>query len=134
MLYSYFYNITVISIAKYPFFRVIMALLTSFAIMLFLTPLFIRRLIKINFNQIIRSCIPQKNISKSKTPIMGGLLILISFTVSTILWANLYHAGILIILFIIFGFGIVGFYDDYIKIKKKNTIGLSIKKKFYGLQ
>ena len=80
--------------------------------------------------QPIREDGPQSHLlTKKGTPTMGGLMMLLSVGVSTLLWADLSNQYIWITLFITFGFGLLGFADDYLKVTKKNTKGVSGKTK-----
>ncbi len=108
-----------------------MAAFTALLLSLFLFPWFIRRMQVFKFGQEIRKDGPQDHFKKQGTPTMGGLLILLAVTVSTLLWADLGHAGIWMLLWVMLGYGAIGAYDDYQKIKFKNTKGLSAPKKLF---
>src|SRR3990167_7573188 len=114
---------------QYLTFRTIVSALTALLMVLFLCPILIRRLIALQFGQIIRTDGPQQHLKKTGTPTMGGSLILIALSVSVLLWADLSNVYIWIALFVTMGFGIIGCVDDYRKITKKNTKGLSARKK-----
>lgn len=116
---------------RYPSFRIMMASLTALVISLFVFPWFIRRMQIFKFGQEIRDDGPPDHLKKKGTPTMGGVLILFSITASTLLWADLSHAGIWILLWITLGYGFIGGYDDYQKIKHKNSKGLSPKQKLF---
>ena len=75
--------------------------------------------------QPIRSDGPETHLKKKGTPTMGGVLILVSFGISTLLWARLDNPYVWICLFVIFGFALVGFFDDYAKLTKQSHIGIS---------
>ncbi|KAB2885044.1 MAG: phospho-N-acetylmuramoyl-pentapeptide-transferase [Albidovulum sp.] len=75
--------------------------------------------------QPIRDDGPQSHFAKAGTPTMGGLLILSAILVSTLLWARLDNPYIWIVLFVTYGFGLIGFADDYAKVTKQNTKGVS---------
>ncbi len=68
-------------------------------------------------------------VTKKGTPTMGGLMILISVTVSTLIWSDLKNQYMWIVLFVMLSFGLIGFFDDYLKLTKKNSKGLSSRKK-----
>ncbi len=110
---------------RYVSFRVIAALVTSLLICLFLYPWFIRKLQERQIGQVIREEGPESHYSKAGTPTMGGVLILLSVVVSTLLWADLTNPFVGLILIITVGFGVVGFIDDSMKLKGKSTAGLS---------
>ena len=80
----------------------------------------------------IREDVPLQHLAKSGTPSMGGFLILIAISTSTLLWADLTNAFIWIVLLVTIGFGAIGFLDDYLKITKKNSRGLSGRFKLIG--
>jgi len=114
---------------QYLTFQMIGAALTALFIVLFACPAFVRRLQKLQYGQVVRTDGPQSHLKKTGTPTMGGSLILIALTVSILLWSNLANIYIWIALFVTLGFGAIGFVDDYRKITKKNTKGLSARKK-----
>ncbi|MBY0406099.1 MAG: phospho-N-acetylmuramoyl-pentapeptide-transferase [Rickettsiales bacterium] len=68
-------------------------------------------------------------LTKKGTPTMGGVMILLAVTVSTLLWADIANPYVWIVLFVTMGFGAIGFFDDYLKLTKRNTKGLSSRKK-----
>ncbi|MGB3314773.1 MAG: phospho-N-acetylmuramoyl-pentapeptide-transferase [Albidovulum sp.] len=84
---------------------------------------FLRR--KQKKGQPIRDDGPQSHFSKAGTPTMGGLLILSAILVSTLLWARLDNPYIWIVLFVTYAYGLIGFADDYAKVTKQNTKGVS---------
>ena len=112
--------------------NLIIAFLVSFAISAILCPVFIPLLKKLKFGQNIRQEGPQAHLSKAGTPTMGGIVILISIAITTLLFVNDYRE-ILPVLFVSLAFGIIGFLDDYIKVVKKRNLGLRAYQKF-GLQ
>ncbi|EKD45168.1 MAG: hypothetical protein ACD_70C00037G0001, partial [uncultured bacterium] len=122
-------NFHFLRVVQYITFRAIFSALTALSIVLLLCPAFIRRLQKLQYGQVVRTDGPQAHLKKTGTPTMGGSLILIALGVSVLLWGNLNNAYIWIALFVTMGFGVVGCVDDYRKITKKNTKGLSARKK-----
>ena len=83
--------------------------------------------------QPIRTDGPQSHLlTKKGTPTMGGLMILSGLIVSTLLWANLASRYVWIVLLVMVGFGLIGFYDDYLKVTKKSVRGLGAGRKFAG--
>src|SRR3990167_11059827 len=125
-LQNYFHFLRVV---QYLTFRSIVSALTALLIVLFFTPKLIRRLTALQFGQIIRSDGPAQHLKKSGTPTMGGSLMLIALGVSVLLWGNLGNIDIWMALLVTLGFGFIGGYDDYQKIAKKNTKGLSARGK-----
>ena len=119
----------IINVLRYTSFRIAIAFLTSLLLTIFIFPYFIKKLKTMKINQRIRNNALKKHLKKSKTPTMGGLLILISLSISVLLWADLSHIGIWLLLFLTLSFGFIGFYDDYKKIQYKNSNGISAKKK-----
>jgi phospho-N-acetylmuramoyl-pentapeptide-transferase len=97
-----------------------------------LGPFLIEYLKKLKIGQTIRTDGPPTHLAKSGTPTMGGLLILISLLVSTLLWARLDNRFILLVLAGTIWLGFLGFWDDYLKLVKKNPKGLHPQMKFLG--
>lgn len=122
--------LTPFNLFRYLTFRTGGALITAFLIVLFFGPGFIRWLKrKQGEGQPIRADGPQTHLSKKGTPTMGGLLIVLAGVVSTLLWADPANPYIWVLLFVFLGFGAVGFADDYLKLTRKNTAGVSGKKR-----
>jgi len=113
------------NVVRYISFRSAAAMATALLICLFLYPRFIRFLQKKKYGQEIRDDGPQTHLVKAGTPTMGGLLILASIIISTLLWARLDNPSVWMVLTIAVGFLAVGFVDDWNKIARKNTKGLS---------
>ncbi|MFA9488696.1 MULTISPECIES: phospho-N-acetylmuramoyl-pentapeptide-transferase [unclassified Mannheimia] len=126
------YN-TAFNVVSYITFRAIMALLTAMGIGLWIGPKVIRRLQILKFGQEVRNDGPESHFKKRGTPTMGGIMILISIGVSTLLWADLRNSYVWFTLFVLFGYGVVGFVDDYRKISRKNTDGLIARWKYFWL-
>lgn len=118
---------------NYVSFRTGGAIMTAFALSLMMGPAMIRWLKSLQgAGQPIRTVGPETHYKKAGTPTMGGLLILISVTLSTILWAHPTNPFVWFALLIMVGFGLLGFGDDYLKLTKRNTDGLSSRKKLLG--
>jgi phospho-N-acetylmuramoyl-pentapeptide-transferase len=124
-LYPYVADASFLNVLRYPSFRVVMAALTALILTLLLFPPFIRRLQIFKFGQEVRKDGPESHFKKQGTPTMGGLLILGAVAVSTILWADIKHGGVWCLLLVTLGYGAIGFYDDYKKIKYKDPAGLA---------
>lgn len=106
------------------------ALFTSFFLCWLFGPKFIAWLKrKQGEGQPIRDDGPQTHLKKKGTPTMGGLMILVSVAISTLLWANLFNPYIWMLLFVMTGFGLAGLLDDYLKLTKRSSAGISGKKK-----
>ncbi|EJS91801.1 phospho-N-acetylmuramoyl-pentapeptide-transferase, partial [Pasteurella multocida subsp. multocida str. Anand1_cattle] len=113
--------------------RAILALLTALLVSLWIGPKVIRRLQLLKFGQEVRHDGPESHFSKRGTPTMGGVMILFAITVSTLLWANLANPYVWFSLFVLLGYGAIGFVDDYRKITRKNTDGLIARWKYFWL-
>ncbi|MFZ2726073.1 MAG: phospho-N-acetylmuramoyl-pentapeptide-transferase [Methylococcaceae bacterium] len=116
----------------YLTFRAILAALTSLIISFMVGPWMIRKLSRKKIGQSIRELGPQSHYEKSGTPTMGGTLILVAIAFSTLLWADLGNRYIWVILIVTLGYGVIGFIDDYRKVIKRNSDGLSAKSKYLG--
>ncbi|QCI21529.1 phospho-N-acetylmuramoyl-pentapeptide-transferase [Buchnera aphidicola (Hyadaphis tataricae)] len=114
-------------------YRAILSLLTAFFTNLYIAPYFINFFKNRQKYQIIRQEGPKKHHLKSTTPTMGGVLIVFSITFSTILYSDLSNNYIWYVLSILIGYGLIGFLDDYKKLKYANTIGLTLKWKYFLL-
>lgn len=106
-------------------FRTIMAALTAMAVSLVIGPYFIRHMTERQIGQPIRDLGPDSHLVKAGTPTMGGAMILISLVISTLLWADLDNRYVWTVLFITLAFGLIGFVDDYRKLKYRDSRGLS---------
>ncbi|MCE7794703.1 phospho-N-acetylmuramoyl-pentapeptide-transferase [Salipaludibacillus sp. CUR1] len=110
-------------------------LLLAFLLTVFLSPFLIPFLRKLKFGQSIRDEGPKSHQKKTGTPTMGGLMIILSIVVSSLIMAGQFHTigvEILLLLLVTVGFGLLGFLDDYIKVVKKRNLGLTSKQKFLG--
>jgi len=118
---------------NYVSFRTGGAIITAFFLSLMMGPAMIRWLKSIQGSgQPIRVDGPETHFKKAGTPTMGGLLILLSVTISTVLWAHPTNPFVWLALLVMVGFGLLGFFDDYLKLTKRNTDGLSSRKKLLG--
>jgi len=122
-------SFTPLRVVRYTSFRVIAAMATATLVSLYLYPRFIRFLQVKQLGQVVRHDGPESHFSKRGTPTMGGALILFAMSVSTLLWADLSNLYIWATLGITLVLGVAGFMDDYLKISKKNSAGLSGRKK-----
>ena len=117
----------------YITFRTALANLSALAIGLMVGPWLIRQLQKAQVGQVIREDGPASHHSKAGTPTMGGLLICLATIGPTLLWADLRNAYVWIVVLAMVGFGAIGLADDYIKVTKRRSLGLSSRAKL-GLQ
>jgi phospho-N-acetylmuramoyl-pentapeptide-transferase len=120
---------TPLRVVRYTSFRLIAAMATATLISLYLYPKFIRFLQIKQLGQVVRHDGPESHFSKRGTPTMGGAVILLALTISTLLWADLSNLYVWATLGVTLILGLAGFWDDYLKISKKSSAGLSGKKK-----
>lgn len=116
---------------QYITFRAVMAALTALLIGLAFGPWVIRRLTALKIGQPIREYGVQQHMAKSGTPTMGGVLILIGITVSTLLWFDWSNRFVWIVLLVTLGFGAIGWADDWRKVVDKNPEGMRSRDKFF---
>ena len=132
MLYHLFFELRtkliLFNLLKYITFRSLAAFFTAFIIGMIIAPFFIKKCREMGIGQSIRDDGPSSHITKSGTPTMGGIFIIISFIISVLLW-TIYNYYIFIVLFSVIAFGAIGFADDFLKIKMKNSKGISPKTK-----
>ncbi len=140
MLYELFYPLREFffgfNVFRYITFRAAMAGITAFVVTLWIGPAVIRFLTKLNLKQTIErvgfEALYTEHAEKNKVPTMGGLMILGSVLLSTLLWADLRNRYVWLSLFIMLWLGLVGFIDDYLKLVKKNSKGLTALTKLIG--
>jgi phospho-N-acetylmuramoyl-pentapeptide-transferase len=125
LLFSLHSKIQPFNVFQYITFRSLCAGLTSLILSLALGPHFIKMLADHQMGQSIREDGPASHLKKSGTPTMGGILILLTVTVSTLLWADLTNPFIWLVLAVTLTFGFIGWLDDFKKIKEANSKGLS---------
>ena len=134
MLYWLFYEklyhvFTPFRVFQYSTFRTAFASLTALFLCIMLGPWLIARLRTFQIGQYIREEGPKSHMKKAGTPTMGGLLIVISIIVPTLLWSNLRNPYVWIAMFGLLAFGCIGFVDDYAKIRRKQNLGLTARRK-----
>jgi phospho-N-acetylmuramoyl-pentapeptide-transferase len=129
LLYPLHTEFSWLNVFRYITFRSIGSAVTGFLIMFLLGPFFIRWLKSQQIGQQVRSDGPETHLSKQGVPTMGGLLIVAAISLSTLLWADLHNGLIRVCLGITLFYGLIGSVDDWKKIKKKNTAGLSARGK-----
>ena len=115
---------------QYITLRAVMAAVTALVIGLAAGPAVIRRLTALKIGQPVRGYGMETHLSKSGTPTMGGVLVLISITVSTLLWADLSNRFIWIVLIVTLGFGAIGWVDDWRKVVRKDPEGMRSREKY----
>jgi len=133
MLYHFLYPLHTLfggfNVFRYITFRCVGSTVTAFIIVLLTGPAFIKYLQGAHIGQVIRKDGPESHFSKQGVPTMGGVLILAALTLTTLLWVNLTNRHVWIVLLVTLWFGLIGSYDDYRKIKKNNSKGLSARGK-----
>jgi phospho-N-acetylmuramoyl-pentapeptide-transferase len=136
MLYLWLYplhtELAFFNVFRYLSFRIIYAAITAFLIVFFLAPPMIKKLQTLKLGQKIRTDGPQSHLGKSGTPTMGGVLIIFSVLLATLLWADISNIYVWLVLLSVVGFGLIGFVDDYIKILRGRSKGLTAPQKFVG--
>ena len=121
-----------LNVLRYVPFRAIMATLTAMVMSFALGPWFIQQLKQKQIGQVVRSDGPESHFSKRGTPTMGGSLLIFTLTLSTVLWADTHNSFVWLTLFVTVSYGVVGFLDDYLKIRWKNPAGLAGRYKLVG--
>ena len=134
MLYHLLYplagKISLLNVLRYPSFRIVAAGLTALLFGLLFGPLFIERMRVLQYGATnVREDTPDSHKKKAGTPSMGGALILLAVTVSTLLFGDLRNRFLWAALLVTVGYGAIGFADDWLKISKRNSKGLAGKKK-----
>jgi len=127
-LYPFFHPFRIF---RYLTFRTAFASLTALLIALFIGPYVIQKLREFQIGQYVREDGPQSHQKKSGTPTMGGVLIVIAILLPTVLWADPSNPFVWVTVFSTLAFGAIGFADDYIKIVKRRSLGLTARAKLF---
>jgi phospho-N-acetylmuramoyl-pentapeptide-transferase len=122
-----------LNVFRYGTFRIAFASLTALFLCIIIGPWLIRKLREFQIGQHIREDGPKSHHKKAGTPTMGGVLIIVSIVIPTLLWTDLRSPYVWVAMFGLLSFGTIGFYDDYSKIRKMRNLGLTARRKF-GLQ
>ncbi|AJF07293.1 phospho-N-acetylmuramoyl-pentapeptide-transferase [Geoalkalibacter subterraneus] len=137
MLYHLLYPLHTEYSAFYVFrfitFRTIYATITALVISFIIGPWLINKLSALQIGQSIRKVGPESHFKKEGTPTMGGTLILCAIVLPTLLWADLTNFYVWVTLLVTVGFGVVGFTDDLLKVKRRSSDGLSARQKMFWL-
>ncbi len=131
-LYPLVKYFTPLNVLRYLTFRSAYAAVTALLVAFLFGPVIIQRLHRFKFGQSIRLDGPQTHLVKTGTPTMGGILILAAVVTATLLWVDLNNRYVWICILSMLGFGFVGFMDDWLKIKRKNSDGLRARTKLLG--
>jgi phospho-N-acetylmuramoyl-pentapeptide-transferase len=126
---AYLSPLKAFNVIQYVTFRTAYASLTALLIGLLLGPWLIKRLQEFQIGQHIREEGPKSHQAKAGTPTMGGVLILVSVILPTLLWANLRNAFVWLVILSTLAYGGIGFADDYLKIRHKRNLGLTPREK-----
>jgi len=118
-------------IFRYLTFRTAFASLTALLIALFIGPWVIQKLREFQIGQFVREDGPQSHLKKSGTPTMGGVLIVIAILLPTVLWSDPANPFVWLTVFSTLAFGAIGFADDYIKVVKRRSLGLTARAKLF---
>jgi phospho-N-acetylmuramoyl-pentapeptide-transferase len=124
-------DIRAFNVFSYITLRSVLACLTALIITFLIGPGLIRRLTAYKVGQAVRDDGPRSHLTKAGTPTMGGALILASITLTVLLWADLQNRLVWIVLWVMLGFGAIGWIDDYRKVVARNPKGLSARSKFF---
>lgn len=119
------------AVFEYITLRAVLACATSLLIGLIAGPAVIRKLTALKIGQAVRSDGPETHLVKTGTPTMGGVLILISIGVSTLLWADWRNRYVWVVLLVTFGFGWIGWKDDFRKVVYRDPQGMPARQKFF---
>lgn len=133
MLYYFLYSLHTaysgFNVFRYLTFRAALAALMALLVSFLFGPSLIRSLTARQIGQSIRDDGPARHLSKAGTPTMGGTLVILALFLSTFLWADLTNSYVWLALLVTLGFGVVGFADDWSKLKRRNSRGLSARAK-----
>lgn len=129
LLYPLHNSIGAFNLFRYITLRSIGGAVTAFLLMLIFGPWFIRKLKQYQIGQVVRDDGPETHLAKQGVPTMGGVLILTAITLSTLIWARLDNPLVWLLLFVVLFFGVIGGIDDFRKIRKMTSAGLSARGK-----
>ena len=116
---------------QYLTLRAILGALTALLISFVVGPAMIRKLSHYQIGQTVRDDGPESHLQKAGTPTMGGALILVAISISTLLWSNLSNHYVWVVLLVTISFGVIGWVDDYKKLVKKDSRGLIARYKYF---
>src|SRR6185436_4780479 len=119
------------NVFSYLTFRAILATVSALGFSLVFGPKMIARLSRYQIGQVVRQDGPKTHLPKAGTPTMGGALILCAILFGTLLWADLRNRFVWTVLGVTFAFGLIGFYDDYLKLIARNSRGLIARWKYF---
>lgn len=132
LLYSFSDQISVFNVFRYITVRTFISFFTAFLLCWMWGPIFIRRLLDFQIGQRIRDDGPQSHQKKAGTPTMGGGLMLLSTLFPCLMWVDMLNPWVWGVLVVMWGFGFIGYMDDWLKVSKRNTKGLSGRMRLAG--
>ena len=124
-------DVRAFNVFNYITLRAVLACLTALVITFVIGPTMIRKLTAYKVGQAVRDDGPQTHLTKAGTPTMGGALILAAITITVLLWGDLQNRLVWVVLWVMLGFGAIGWVDDYRKVVARNPKGLSARAKFF---
>ncbi len=124
-------DVRAFNVFSYITVRAVLATMTALIISIVLGPPVIARLTAMKIGQAVRRDGPQSHLSKQGTPTMGGALVLLSITITTLLWADLSNRFVWVVLLVTLGFGAIGWVDDYRKVVRNNPKGMGAREKLF---
>jgi phospho-N-acetylmuramoyl-pentapeptide-transferase len=130
LLYPLHTAFSFFNVFRYITFRTIYAILTALLISFILGPWLIKKLKAFQMQQVVREDVPARHLVKNGTPTMGGSLIIAAILIPTLLWSDLTNFYVWIVLLTTLAFGVLGFFDDYKKVRDKDGIGIRARYKF----
>ncbi|PLX87522.1 MAG: phospho-N-acetylmuramoyl-pentapeptide-transferase [Desulfuromonas sp.] len=131
LLYPLHTEYSVLYVFRYITFRTIYATITALVISFILGPWLIRTLSKLQIGQSIRKVGPESHFRKEGTPTMGGSLILLAIILPTLMWADLTNLYVWVTLLVTTGYGVIGFSDDFFKVRRRSSDGISARTKMF---
>jgi len=130
LIYMFQADVSWLNVFRYITFRTIVSTLASLTVLFIFGNWVIGKLRAMQIGEYIRADGPPNHLDKAGTPTMGGCLIIPVIMVSTLLWGELTNIYVWLVLFVMFCFGVIGFVDDYLKVVRRDSRGLSKKAKF----
>ncbi|PLX89662.1 MAG: phospho-N-acetylmuramoyl-pentapeptide-transferase [Desulfuromonas sp.] len=131
LLYPLHTEYAALYVFRYITFRTIYATITALLISFILGPWLIRTLSSLQIGQTIRKVGPESHFHKEGTPTMGGALILAAIVLPTLMWADLTNLFVWVTLLVTVGYGVIGFRDDFLKVKQRSSDGISARTKMF---
>ena len=131
LLYPLHTEYAALYVFRYITFRTIYATITALVISFILGPWLINMLSNLQIGQTIRKVGPESHFRKEGTPTMGGSLILMAIVLPTLMWADLTNRYVWVTLLVTTGYGVIGFSDDFLKVRKRSSDGLSARSKMF---